>query len=76
MQLQATLEPGQAISVLNDRVRQVGRLNSDIADWLQVRRLRVAPHRPDECSYKAGTKEARGTILCRFAQACKAISAW
>ncbi|THW24504.1 hypothetical protein D6D23_05184 [Aureobasidium pullulans] len=34
----ATLEPGQAISVLNDRVRQVGRLNSDIADWLQERR--------------------------------------
>jgi hypothetical protein len=34
---QATLEPGQAISVLNDRVRQVGRLNSDIAEWLQVR---------------------------------------
>ncbi|KAI4732154.1 hypothetical protein E4T49_00154 [Aureobasidium sp. EXF-10728] len=34
----ATLEPGQAINVLNDRVRQVGRLNSDIADWLQERR--------------------------------------
>lgn len=34
----AHLEPGQAINVLNDRVRQVGRLNSDIADWLQERR--------------------------------------
>ncbi|KAH0167957.1 hypothetical protein KCU67_g3682, partial [Aureobasidium melanogenum] len=34
----AALEPGQAINVLNDRVRQVGRLNSDIADWLQERR--------------------------------------
>jgi len=38
LQLQAILEPGQAINVLNDRVRQVGRVNSDIADWLQVRR--------------------------------------
>ncbi|KAH0283583.1 hypothetical protein M436DRAFT_43046 [Aureobasidium namibiae CBS 147.97] len=34
----AILEPGQAINVLNDRVRQVGRVNSDIADWLQERR--------------------------------------
>lgn len=34
----ATLQPGQAVDVLNDRVRQVGRLNTEIADWLQERR--------------------------------------
>lgn len=36
--LQATLQPHQAVDVLNDRVRLVGRLNADIADWLQERR--------------------------------------
>ncbi|KAM0719037.1 hypothetical protein Q7P37_004942 [Cladosporium fusiforme] len=34
----ATLQPGQAVDVLSDRVRQVGRLNTEIADWLQERR--------------------------------------
>ncbi|KAK3671815.1 Suppressor of Profilin deletion [Recurvomyces mirabilis] len=32
------LQPGQAVDILNDRVRQVGRLNTAIADWLQERR--------------------------------------
>ena len=35
--VQATLQPGQAIDVLNERVKQVGTLNAHIADWLQVR---------------------------------------
>jgi len=33
----AKLQPGQAVEVLNDRVRQAGRLNTAIADWLQER---------------------------------------
>lgn len=33
---QATLSPGQAVDVLNDRMRQVGTLNAHIADWLKV----------------------------------------
>ncbi|KAK5115575.1 hypothetical protein LTR62_001234 [Meristemomyces frigidus] len=32
------LQPGQAVDILTDRVRQVGRLNTSIADWLQERR--------------------------------------
>ncbi len=37
---QASLQPGQAVAVLNERVKHVGKLNADIADWLQVMRLR------------------------------------
>lgn len=36
--LLTTLTPTQAVSVLNDRVRHVGQLNTQIADWLQERR--------------------------------------
>ncbi|EMC95592.1 hypothetical protein BAUCODRAFT_148488 [Baudoinia panamericana UAMH 10762] len=32
------LQPGQAVDVLNDRVRQIDRLNVSLADWLQERR--------------------------------------
>lgn len=38
---QASLQPEQAINVLNDRVALVSKINNDIADWLQVRSLRV-----------------------------------
>ena len=31
------VSPAQAVDILNDRVRHVGRLNISIADWLQVR---------------------------------------
>ncbi|KAF2174260.1 hypothetical protein M409DRAFT_16524 [Zasmidium cellare ATCC 36951] len=31
------LQPGQAVDILADRVRSVGRLNTSIADWLQER---------------------------------------
>lgn len=31
------MQPGQAVDILNDRVRHVGKLNTAIADWLQVR---------------------------------------
>ncbi|KAK5008823.1 hypothetical protein LTR60_005347, partial [Cryomyces antarcticus] len=34
----ATLQPSQAVNALNDRVKVVGKLNTDIADWLQERR--------------------------------------
>ncbi|KAI9685314.1 MAG: hypothetical protein M1822_004687 [Bathelium mastoideum] len=32
------LQPAQAVDVLNDRVKHVGRLNTEIADWLKERR--------------------------------------
>lgn len=34
---QASLEPEQAVNVLNDRVELIKKINNDIADWLQVR---------------------------------------
>ncbi|KAF2455241.1 Muniscin C-terminal mu homology domain-containing protein [Lineolata rhizophorae] len=36
--LLASLQPGQAVTVLNDRIRHITRLNTDVADWLQERR--------------------------------------
>ncbi|PWY77547.1 hypothetical protein BO70DRAFT_294795 [Aspergillus heteromorphus CBS 117.55] len=53
--LLASLQPGQATNVLNDRIRLINKVNSDIADWLQERRrieeayvqgLRKLSHRP------------------------------
>jgi hypothetical protein len=53
--------------VLNDRVRQVGRLNTEIADWLQVR-LDTAigmAHRgtPTYTIGDVGTEKIGGTVL-------------
>lgn len=39
--LQDSLQPTQAVNVLNDRMRHVAQLNTHIADWLQVRAPRV-----------------------------------
>ncbi|KAL2823113.1 Muniscin C-terminal mu homology domain-containing protein [Aspergillus granulosus] len=36
--LLASLQPGQAATVLTDRVRVINKINADIADWLQERR--------------------------------------
>jgi hypothetical protein len=33
---QATLQPNQAVNVLNDRVKLITTVNTSIADWLQV----------------------------------------
>ncbi|KAI9745804.1 MAG: hypothetical protein M1818_000485 [Claussenomyces sp. TS43310] len=34
----ASLQPSQAASVLNDRVKRIGKVNTDIANWLEERR--------------------------------------
>lgn len=33
---QAALQPGQAVSVLNNRIQQIYGINTDIAGWLHV----------------------------------------
>ncbi|OAG33966.1 hypothetical protein AYO21_11897 [Fonsecaea monophora] len=38
LNLLASLQPEQAVSILNDRVTLITKINSDIADWLQERR--------------------------------------
>jgi F-BAR domain only protein len=35
---QATLAPGQAVNILNDRVKRISKTNIEIADWLSERR--------------------------------------
>ncbi|EXJ54550.1 hypothetical protein A1O7_09891 [Cladophialophora yegresii CBS 114405] len=37
LNLLASLQPEQAVNILNDRVTLITKINSDIADWLQVR---------------------------------------
>ncbi|KAF2421828.1 hypothetical protein EJ08DRAFT_690123, partial [Tothia fuscella] len=32
------IPPGQAVKILNDRIRYIGRVNVEVADWLQERR--------------------------------------
>jgi hypothetical protein len=34
----ASLQPNQAVQVLNDRVKRINKINTEIADWLQERR--------------------------------------
>ncbi|KAI2777328.1 Muniscin C-terminal mu homology domain-containing protein [Daldinia loculata] len=36
--LQANLHPNQAVHALNDRVKRISKVNTEIADWLQERR--------------------------------------
>lgn len=42
--IQATLHPGQATTVLSDRIRVINKIHADIADFLQV--LRPVPAFP------------------------------
>ncbi|SLM37512.1 Muniscin C-terminal [Lasallia pustulata] len=51
--LLSSLQPSQAVAVVNDRVRLIGKINADIADWLQERR-RV------EEAYVQGLKKLAG----------------
>ena len=32
----ASLQPSQAVAILIERVKRVGKVNNDIAEWLQV----------------------------------------
>lgn len=48
----AALPPAQAVSTLNERVKRIGRVNSEIADWLQVRTR--PPHRCRHDPYSHG----------------------
>jgi hypothetical protein len=34
--VQDRLQPAAAVTKLNERVKKIGKVNSDIADWLQV----------------------------------------
>lgn len=34
---QRSLTPNQAVAILDERVKLIGKINADIADWLAVR---------------------------------------
>lgn len=42
-QLQESLQPTQAVAVLNERVKHISKVNVDIADFLQVH-IPASPH--------------------------------
>lgn len=66
---QSTLQPGQAVTVLNDRVKIIGKINSDIADWLQVQKrlaiMAVGAHS------QTGATTNRRALRSRIEEACK-----
>lgn len=47
------MQPGQATTVLNDRIRLINKVNTDVADWLQVRFLSITP--PNSIHNTVGT---------------------
>ena len=36
VQIQGSLQPGQAVTVLEERIKLIRKINCDIADWLGV----------------------------------------
>ena len=40
--IQEQLPPSAAVSKLNERVKRIGKVNAEIADWLQVAFIRDA----------------------------------
>ena len=66
---QNSLQPGQAVTVLNDRVRLIGKINLDIADWLQVLVLR--PIIGKDAHSWVGATASRGSLRAGAEEACK-----
>ncbi|MCJ1260817.1 hypothetical protein MMC22_000680 [Lobaria immixta] len=62
--LLGSLQPGQAVTILDDRVKLIGKINADIADWLSERRRieeayvqglkKLATRRPQDASSELG----------------------
>ena len=67
---QATLTPDQAIDVLSGRVGIIKKINSDVADWLAVRRDKPYCSKR-QTKKEIGTTQSRGSICHWPAQACK-----
>ena len=85
--IQASLQPNQAVQVLGDRVKRISKLNTEIADWLQVRpntspllllpketsenKLRL--REPEEPNLDTGATQSRGTV-CPVLKAAGPVS--
>lgn len=39
--VKGSLQPGDAVAVLDERVKLIGKVNLDIADWLSVRVIKL-----------------------------------
>lgn len=62
--IKATLQPSEAMTVLDNRMRQIGRLNTEIADWLQVSRC-ASSFEYNTIDHETGAQKSRGAILGR-----------
>ena len=68
--LKRSLPPAQAVSVLEERVKLIGKINFDIAEWLQVRSL--GQEYPLRCSLRRlGEKARRRCVRTRASEACE-----
>jgi hypothetical protein len=73
---QAYLQPNEASTVITDRLKVINKLNTDIADWLQVRKP------PMDCCARIslrnrelpGASETRGIIRPGPPEACAATT--
>ena len=68
--LKRSLPPAQAVSVLEERVKLIGKINLDIAEWLQVVSLGL------DCSpwcllRLSGEKARRRCLRTRASEACE-----
>ncbi len=63
------LPPQGAVQKLNERVKKIGKTNSEIADWLQVQHIgeQLGQIMVDK---QAGTPEGRGSICSWPQEAC------
>ena len=57
--LQERLQPAGAVAKLNERVKRIGKVNSEIADWLSVRIFSY--HVPAQTSKRHSLTSPAGT---------------
>lgn len=71
---QTSLSPNQAVTVLNDRVTLIGKINHDIAEWLAVGI--AAQSRENETKVNIGAKAYRGHLRSKPSEALPKTTTW
>ncbi|KAL8946797.1 MAG: hypothetical protein Q9222_006852 [Ikaeria aurantiellina] len=66
-----SLQPSQAVAVLDERVRLIGRVNSDIAEWLSVQ-FRISSV---EGNYSQESTQERRRVEETYVQGLKKLGA-
>lgn len=73
LRIQASVQPAQAVAILNDRIKHVGKLNTEIADWLQVYAIVVLSGQTRVLT-GVGTPQDRRSLCDWPAKACAQVS--